>query len=243
MVKTQHVLFYITAVLFFKTAAAQSLYAPNHYLNHRIAGGAVISFFKEDPHVMKNAQALRGFSLNYTAVLPVGTRASVLAGINYLNQGLQFNGYYAAPGYTYVFDESFAYVHRLRYQIIQVPLAMKADLNIEKDHAYTPYFLMGFGFGYSFRSSVSITSDSTEKNVYKGKTIVTFENYSLDEKLNAFFQAGFGIQKNMRKKARGLFLEFLYRYEISRLHYSGYQQSNNVNFRNSNLSINVGMKF
>ncbi len=243
MAKIQQFLILLTVFLFHQTTLAQSLYEPNQYVKHRVAGGPVISFFKTDPRVTKNVTALRGFTVSYSTEIQIATKTSLLAGFTYINQGMQFKGYYEAPGYTYLFDKTFAYAHRIRYQSVQLPIALKINLNAEKDYPYTPYFLAGFGFNYVFQTTVSIASDSTGKNIYNGKTILTYENHLFSEKLNTFFQGGFGVQKNFRRKKRAVFIELCYRDEITRLHYNGYQNSSNVNFRNSNLAVNMGMKF
>lgn len=203
----------------------------------------MLSFFGKDPHALAKANPLFGFTVNYTSEISIIDNLNVLAGLTYTNQALQFNGYYVAPGYTYIFDNTFAYTHRLRFQSIQLPISLKFNLNTEDDHNYTPYFMLGFGFSYLYSAKTTITSDSTGNSIYKGKTDLAFENFVFNNKFNSFFQGGFGLQKNMRKKERALFLDFIYKFDISRLYYTGYQNSNNIRFRNSNLSIVVGLKF
>jgi hypothetical protein len=229
------------------TACAVSCFAQGFYFQpifkQRISGGAMLSFFGKAPHVAENIQPLLGFTVNYNSEIELIDNTSILAGFTYTNQAVQFNGYYVAPGYTYLFDKTFAYTHRLRYQSIQLPLAVKFNFNLETDHPYTPYFFGGLGFSYILHSTVSIVSDSTESQVYKGEADLGYENHLIHRKVNGFFQGGFGIQKNLRKKESALFLDLIYKMDVSRLHYTGYENSNNIRFRNSSVSVVVGMKF
>ena len=76
-----------------------------------------------------------------------------------------------------------------------------------------------------------------------GTTDITFENHIIDKHFNAFLHAGLGIQKNLHDTGKALFLEFTYKYNISRLHYPGNQNTNNLNIKNNSLSICVGLRF
>ncbi len=243
MGKAKKKIILLAAVIYTTTCFSQGLYYQTVSFKHRISGGSMLSFFGKDPHNLSKVNSLFGFTVNYNCEINIIDNVSVLAGITYANQAVQFNGYFVAPGYTYIFDNSFAYTHRLRFQSAQLPLTLKLSLNDDADKPYTPYFLLGFGFSYLYSAKTSIISDSTENKVYKGKTDLAFENFLFNNKLNSFFQGGFGIQKNIRKKERALFLDFMYKFDISRLHYTGYQNSNAVRFRNSNLSVIVGFKF
>jgi hypothetical protein len=241
--KAKKIILLIAAIVYAGTSVGQGIYYQTFSLKHRISAGPMLSFFGKDPHAFTKVNPLFGFTVNYNSEIGIVDNLNLLVGLTYTNQALQFNGYYVAPGYTYIFDNSFAYTHRLRFQNIQLPISLKLNLNTDDDHAYTPYFMLGFGFSYVYSSTASITSDSTGNNVYNGKTDLAFENFVFNKKFNSFFQGGFGIQKNMRKKERALFLDLVYKYDISRLYYEGHQHSNAVRFRNSSISVVVGLKF
>lgn len=242
MVTPKKILVLAIAALFASNCSAQGFYF-QPVVRQRASGGTLFSFFGKDPHSVKNIHPLFGFTFNYAAEIELIDNTSILAGLTYTNQAVQFNGYYVAPGYTFLFDETFAYTHRLRFQSVQLPLAVKFNFNLEDDNPYTPYFLLGLGFNYIFKANVSITSDSTESKVYKGDADLVYENHLINEKINTFAQGGFGIQKNLRKNERALFIELLYKIDFSRLSYTGYENSNNVRFRNASVSVLVGMKF
>ncbi|HET6224850.1 MAG TPA: outer membrane beta-barrel protein [Bacteroidia bacterium] len=222
---------------------AQGYYFRLPPVNHRFSAGATFSFFSKDPHVVKSIRPLIGYNANYNCEIELFDNSSLIVGLSYVNLGTQFQGYYAAPGHTYAFDGTFAYTHRLRYQMTQLPIGMKLNFNAEADNSITPYLLLGIGFSYIINAKTTIVNDSTDMQVYKGTADLTNENSVLLKKLNSFGQAGFGIQKNNRNNGRALLLEFIYKYDVSRLHYAGYQNSNRVDFRNSNISVIVGMKF
>lgn len=222
---------------------AQGYYFRFPPVHHRFSAGATFSFFSKDPHVIKSIHPLIGYTASYSSEIEVLDYASLMIGVSYINVGTQFDSYYVAPGYTYVFDGNFGYTHRLRYQMAQVPISMKFNFNSEADHFFTPYLIVGIGLSYLLNAKTTITDDSTDTRLYKGKADLSNENSVLLKGLNSFGQAGFGIQKNNRDNGRAIFLEFLYKYDVSRLHYAGYQNSNRINFRNSNVSVIVGMKF
>jgi hypothetical protein len=221
----------------------QSYYFRFPPVNHRFSAGATFSFFSKDPHVVKSIRPLIGYTANYNCEIELFDNSNLLVGLSYTALGAQFQAYYAAPGYTYAFDGTFAYTHRLRYQLAQLPIAMKIHFNSEADNSVTPYLMVGIGFSYLLSATTTIVSDSTDMKVYKGGADLTNENSVILKGLNSFAQAGLGIQKNNRNNGRALFLEFLYKYDVSRLHYAGHKNSNRVNFRNSNISVVVGMKF
>lgn len=243
MIRTKKIIILLLATVCTTGCWAQEGFYFQPVLKNRVSAGALFSFFGKDPHVAKNIKPLFGFTVAYNAEIELVDNTSILTGITYANQAVRFNGYYVAPGYTYLFDETFAYTHRLRFQSAQLPIAIKFNFNLEEDHPFTPYFFAGLGFSYIFNAKVSVVSDSTESTIYKGMTDLGYENHLIHEKLNTFFQGGFGIQRNLRKKERALFLELIYKMDVSRLQYRGYENSNNIRMRNSNVSVVAGIKF
>jgi hypothetical protein len=212
-------------------------------LRHRISVGPVFSFYKNDPHFAVNTKSKIGANVAYKTEILLGRRTNVLLGLEYMSQGLKFNGYYADTGYTYLFDETFAYTHELRYNELQLPVGLKLALNSEKEYAATPYLIGGVGARYIFNSYITISSDSTETSPYDGKGSIGFEHELFAKGLNAFFFGGIGIQKNYRSTAKAIFFELTFKRGFSRIHYEGYQKSNNINIRDRNLAITLGLRF
>jgi hypothetical protein len=211
-------------------------------LKHRISIGPVISIYKNVPHFTVNTKAKAGANFAYKAEILLGRKTNVLVGLEYMSQGLSFKGYYADTGHTYLFDESFAYTHELRYNEVQLPVGLKLALNKEKDTPATAYVFGGVGFRYIFSSYIVIASDSTETTPYDGKGTIGFEHEKIAKNFNALYYGGFGVQKNLKNTAKSVFIELTFRRPISRIHYSGYRNSNNINFRDNSLAITIGLR-
>jgi len=219
---------------------------PDNYrkgsVKNRLSIGPVYSIYKNHPQHTINTHAKFGFCASYKSEILLGRKVNFLIGLDYFNQGLTFQGYYSAPGYTYLFDRTFAYTHEIREQELQLPIGFKKAFNYEKDNFYTPYFQGGVGARYIIGSYYIITNDSTGAVVYDGKGTMDFE-YQFAKGFNAFFWGGFGSQYNFRTTGKALFFEANYKYGISRLHYTGYQNSNDLNIKDSHVSFNIGLKF
>lgn len=212
-------------------------------IKHRISAGPVISIFKNDPHYSIDTKAKAGANVAYKAEILLGRKTNIIVGLEYMGQGLKFHGYYADSGHTYLYDGSFSYLHEIRYNEIHAPLGLKLALNNEKESPVTPYLFGGIGARCIFGSYVVISSDSTETTPYDGKGTVDFEHQRIYKKLNGFYYGGIGIQKNARSSAKAMFLELTFKRGFSRIHYTGYKNSNNVYFRDNNLAITVGLRF
>jgi hypothetical protein len=212
---------------------------------HHLSIGPVISFFKNHEMHTVNTKAKPGFDASYKVDILLHKKTSLIIGLNYISQGLSFRGYYSAPGYTYLFDKTYPYTHELRYNEAQLPLYFKLAFNKEKDNFYTAYFYGGIAFRYLINSYSVIINDSTSTTPYDGKGTLSFENFVFAKNVNANYQIGFGTQKNFRKDGKGksMFMEFTYRYGISRIHYEGYKNSNNLNIKDANLGITFGFRF
>lgn len=211
-------------------------------VKHRLSVGLVKSFYINHPEHTINTKSKFGYTAAYKTEIFMSRRANLMFGLEYMSHGLTFQGYYKKPGYTYLFDRTYAYTHELRIQEVDVPIALKINFNIEKDHSYTPYITGAFGMRYIFSSYSVITNDSTGITVYDAKDNIDFENQLQRRGLNAYFQLGLGLQRNMRSSARALYFEINYRRGISRIHYNGDNNSNSLNIRDAHLLFMIGMR-
>jgi hypothetical protein len=109
-----------------------SRYRPRK-LKHRISAGPVISFYKNNPQYTVNSKSKAGFNAAYKCEITLALKTNFLVGLEYMSQGLKFNGYYSAPNHTYLFDQTFSYSHDIQYQEVQLPFAFKIALNPEKE--------------------------------------------------------------------------------------------------------------
>jgi hypothetical protein len=208
----------------------------------RISVSLVKSFYKNDIHMTANTKALKGFNASYKSEIIFLRHTNIILGLDYFNYGLKFHGYYAKPGSTYLFDETFAYTHEIRIQEVQLPLALKIAFNSEKENFYTPYFIGGIGARYIFASYTVISNDSTGITVYDAKDNIDYEHQRVAKSLNAFYHAGLGLQYNYRNSARAIFFELSFQRGISRFHYDGDAGSNNLNIRGNNLLFTLGFR-
>lgn len=211
-------------------------------VKHRLSVGGIKSFYQNHPQHTINTKAKFGFTAAYKAELLLGRRANLLIGLEYQNTGLTFQGYYKKPGYTYLFDETFPYTHELRIQEADLPISLKLSFNSEKEHPVSSYFIGGVGARYIFSSYTVITNDSTDTSPYDGKDNIDFENQLITKGLNAYFHVGLGLQYNFRNSARALFFELNYKYGISRFHYDGNENSNDLNIRDRHLVFSFGIR-
>lgn len=231
---------------------------PNAYkigtIKSRISISPVVSFYKNNPLMTTNTSAKANFCASYKGELLLGHRLSFLAGMDYLKQNFSFDGYYKAPGHTYIFDKTFAYNHDITVKELNIPVGLKQALNTEKDHLYTPYYYGGIGWRYILNSYYVITNDSTDNVEYDSKGTLDYEyqiltrmlngkGSSVTKKINAFIWFGMGTQYNFRDTGKALFFEISYKYGISRMHYTGYNNSNNLNIKDSHLLFTFGYKF
>ncbi len=213
------------------------------HVRHQLGVGPVLSFFKNNKNLTANTKAKTGYNAAYKIEILLKKQTSFITGIDYYSQGLTFKGYYSALGNTYLFDQTYPYTHEIRYNEIQLPLYFKLALNKEKDNFYTSYIFGGVGFRYLFNSYIIIVNDSTSTTPYDGKGSISFENFTISKNINANFQAGFGIQKNFRTTNKAMFLEFTYRYGLSRIYYEGHTNSNDLKIKDASLGITFGFRF
>lgn len=219
-------------------------------VRHRLSFAPVASFYKNHPYHTINTKSKSGFCATYKVEVFSGKKLNLLLGLEYLNQGFSFQGYYARPGYTYAYDKTFAYSHTARVQEINVPIGLKLAFNLEADNYFSPYFSGGFAPRYIINSYNLIVNDSTGITVYEGRGNVDFENnvgllpfLPPARKLNGFLFGGVGVQFNFRGSAKALFFEMTYKYALSRFNYHGYKNSNDLNIKNSNLAFIFGIRF
>ena len=211
-------------------------------VKHRISAGPAKSFYINHPQHTQGTKAKLGFSVSYKSEILLGRKTNLLLGLEYMSQGLTFNGYYRLPGYSYLYDGTFPYTHELRYNELQLPVGLKLAFNKEKDHPATGYFFGGVGARYIFNSYMVISNDSTDTSPYDGKSSIDFEHQFVTKGMNAFFDLGLGVQKNFRNSGKAVFFEFTYKYGISRIHYTGYQNSNDLYIKDANLAITIGLR-
>jgi hypothetical protein len=230
-------------LLFPAGIAAQQTFSYRKFsVKHRITLGPVISFHTNHPKMTTEGKSKAGFNFAYKTELFLGRRTNLIGGLEYLSQGLSFRGYFKKPGYTYLFDETFPYTHEIRYNELQLPVGLKLALNSEKERAWTPYLIGQIAPRYIISSYFVVTNDSTSTTAYDGKGDLGFQYEYLTPRFNFVYNLGIGFQKNNRTNGRAFIIDISYRRGYSRLHYSGYQGSNDLHIKDAALSITIGMR-
>jgi hypothetical protein len=234
-------------ILFFLSITFAFAQNPKKYKKgavlHRLSGGIVKSFYKNNPYHTVETKSLIGYCATYKAEIIMDRKTNILIGLEYFNQGVSFKGYYAKPGSTYLYDGSYAYTHELRVQEFQLPLALKIALKNEKDHFYSSYFFVGAGVRYIYKSYAVISNDSTGITVFDGNIPIKFEHPGEGAGINTYLHGGLGLQHNFRDTGGALFFEMTYKYGFSRLHYQGNKNTNDLYIKDSHLEFTLGFRF
>ncbi|MBI2269726.1 MAG: hypothetical protein HYU69_05135 [Bacteroidetes bacterium] len=210
--------------------------------NKRMYIGMVIPFYSNNRDHTDETKGSFAFNIGFKKMYKLfGT--GIETGLEYLNQGLSFRSYYFAPGYSKLYDKTFPFTHTLRMNEFQLPILLKQSLGKETRRKTTSYFTFGWAWRYILYSNTSIESINDGIQVYDGKTKITFEYPFPWSRFGSLLQGGLGLQFNNLQTQSALFFEANYKLSISRFHYTGRNNSNNLFIKDSNLSINVGYKF
>ncbi|MGZ6540163.1 MAG: outer membrane beta-barrel protein, partial [Bacteroidia bacterium] len=189
----------ITALILLFSSASFAQYSEPYRkgkMRSRISVAPVKTFYKNDPHMTTGTKSKVGFDASYKSEIFWLKKTNLILGLDYFNYGLTFHGYYAKPGFTYLFDESFAYTHEIRIQELQLPIALKVTFNSEKEYPVSAYFIGGVGARFIIASYSVISNDSTGITVYDAKDNIDYENQRVAKGLNAFYHLGLGLQHN-----------------------------------------------
>ncbi|MEW6468427.1 MAG: hypothetical protein AB1458_05850 [Bacteroidota bacterium] len=206
---------------------------------------AVVSFYKPNTDYMGNVKPTQGFGLSYKGELnfPESKKLKLLMGIEYLGEGITFDSYYFPVGSTPFYDKNFAYTHKVRLHELYIPILFKQSINSENDNTNSFYFSAGWAYRYMLGAGYRIISKTDSKMAAKGVSPLTIEHDLLMENGSSALMAGIGAEHRIPNMKQGWVFEVYYRYNLSRHRYIGDNNSNNILFRNNNLSISVGYEF
>jgi hypothetical protein len=210
--------------------------------NKRLYAGAVIPFYTNNPDHTAETRGGFAFNIGFKRTFRIFDN-SLETGLEYVNHEVSFRSYYFAPGYSKLYDKTFPFIHDLKINELQLPIIFKQTFGKETKHQATSYFTVGWIWRYFVYSSTSIQSINDGIQVYDGKTDVTFEYPFPWAHFGSLLQGGLGLQFNNIQKQTALFFEVNYKYGISRFHYVGNGNTNDLFIKDSNISINVGYKF
>jgi hypothetical protein len=246
MLKIKHSFILLSAILLTTITFASKEYPfQKGVVRHRFSLAPVVCFYKNHDQHTINTKANLGFCMSYKAEIFSGKKANLILGLEFLNEAFTFQGYYATPGKTIAFDRTYPYTHTSRIQEIGLPIGIKLALMSEEGYYFTPYYLGGFCPRYILGSYNLIVNDVSGVTMHEGKGDIDFEHSIISsvKQLNGFVFSGIGGQYNFRGSAKAVFFEVMYKYGLSRFNYHGYQDSNNLFIKNSNLAFSFGVRF
>lgn len=211
-------------------------------LKKRFAIAPVLSFYQNNSDYTANTKSSPGFNIRAEEEILFRTNLSILAGIEYVRQGMTFNSYYFERGYSVIYDKNFNYEHTLSTNELQIPLLVKQSFSSEKDNKNTFYFVAGWALHYMLYAHASILSDVTQHQIWKGQTNLAVQYPLFGKVAGSLLETGLGFQHNNRLLQNAVFIDFIYKYNLTPFLYTGNGTSNQLYFRNSSLSIAIGYK-
>jgi len=186
-----------------------------------------------------------GYTFGLIEEIPVQSTAYIDVGIEILEEGLSFNSYFFAPGYSSTYNGDEIYNHDIVMNEIQVPVLYKFQLGPPDRKLRSLYMTLGLKLRYITYTNSTVTSDSTGYLVWEGQKDLTFYRKLFSPFAGSLFEMSLGYQRNTKaKRKRGWYMELEYNYGFSPLVYSGNKDgSNNIVFRLNSLMFKIGKIF
>jgi hypothetical protein len=207
------------------------------------AGGPVVSFFRTDTRMSKQAKPLPGITGMFRMHFFPSSSFHIQIGMELMSQACSFDTYYFAPGHSVFYDSSYNYNHRLRTLELYVPIMFRAGLTSNEANATSIFYLLG---GYAPKVFLGSTTDVSKVNgggVWGGGTQLTFENWFIGNQTGNVIMAGLGLDKRIKTSEKFITFELLFRYNLSRFIYTGRIDTNELLIKNSCISLQIGYRF
>ncbi len=209
-----------------------------------IAGGSGYSFFGVDERHSDPASSLLLLTGMFRFHFFATPNVHFQLGFENLSQKAKFNSYYFAEGHSQFYDKSFGYTHGLRMYELYIPLIARIGLTPQEDNARTVFYVMG---GYAIKtylaSNALVTQNSTGKDVWGGTTELSFEHTFMGEQTNSVVLVGMGLDKRLGWTSKFISFELFYRYNFTRFRYQGNFNTNDLMFKNSCITFQIGYRF
>jgi hypothetical protein len=189
--------------------------------------------------------AKNGYTFGLIEEIPVERRSYIDVGIEILKDGLSFNSYFFAPGYSFLYDGTEIYNHSIDINEIQVPVLYKFPLGPIDRKYRSIYMTFGAKFRYISYTNSTVTDNSTGYLVWEGQKDVSSLYRLFSPFGSPVFEMSLGYQRNTKKKKkRGWYMNLEYNYGLSPLVYSGNRDgSNYVVFHLNSLIFKIGKIF
>jgi hypothetical protein len=76
-------------------------------LKYQFMAFGVLSFYSNDNRITANTKASKGYGASFRVEIPLSKGIRFVPGMEIMHQGIDFDSYYFAPGYSTTFDNSF----------------------------------------------------------------------------------------------------------------------------------------
>ena len=219
-------------------------------LKYQFGVFGVLSFYQNDSRITGNTKATKGLGAHFKVEIPISKGIRFVPGIEIMTQGLDFDSYYFMPGYSITFDKQFDYHHTIRTTELNLPLLLKVALTKKKidDIANFVYMDAGWEIKYNLVSHATISQNSDGGLLFDGPVSLPYESEFLGSGVGNYIVAGIGLNHNFLPKKSSFVFDLTYRYGIARTWYTGNNyatnaNSNSVYYRNTNLSVGLGLHF
>lgn len=209
----------------------------------RVYFGPVIASYKNNPDFTVNTRPRMSVDLGVRFEYMFNGYNSLCFAAEYLTHGLSFDSYHFESGQITLYDKTFPFHHQVRLHEAQLPILFKYNLQRENDKPRNTYFLIGWGYRYILSSYAYITKISTGRAAWEGNIDATAEHDLFFKRGSSMLMAGFAIEKNNLRKEKGIYLEFLYKYGLSRFQYNGSGTAAPFFIKDSFTCITVGIKY
>jgi hypothetical protein len=203
----------------------------------------VISAYQNDLRISNSTHSSQGLGANFRAEIKLIKGVKFVPGIEVLTQGINFNSYYFATGYSVKYDGKLNYNHDIHTTEIGLPLLLKFNIK-KKEEVFKNnfYLLIGWEPKYTLFAHATVSKIDDGSLVTDNNITLKYENQFMGPGVGSYLDAGIGFNHNFLPGHRAVIFEILYRYGLSRYVY-GIGEDHSILFLNTNLSVGLGIRF
>lgn len=207
----------------------------------RMYASILAPVYAYDPGTCGNVKTAFSFNLGLKKTITV-FNSDFDIGLEYVNQSLTLDSYFFANGYSVIYDKNFLFEHDLNINELELPILFRKTFGKETRSKVTTYLNIGWALRYFAYSSTSIQDLNTGIQVYEGKTNIKFEYPFISDRLGNLYQAALGMQFNNIRTRKALFIEMSFKLALSRIEYTGINNSNDLLIRDCSINFTIGKK-
>ncbi|HXC03143.1 MAG TPA: outer membrane beta-barrel protein [Bacteroidia bacterium] len=241
--------FLILALLAGVRGFAQFDESPKRHYKFQLMGFGLISSYSNDERITANTHAGMGAGAGFRIELPVSRDHKdkdlrFCIGAEIKSQGLSFDSYYFATGYSVLFDGNLNYNHSIRITEVCLPLLIRYSFSKKEDSRRNyVYATAGWELNYTVQAHTTITSNTDGSLIYDGPIDLPYEHHFLGPNEGNDIVVGLGLNHNFLPGTHSVVYDLSYHYGLSRNIYTGDINTNNVLFKGSNFSFGIGIRF